>query len=615
MSIPSSSSVDRLAVLSEIALTLSGELDRRRLYEGIVQGARRLLAVPIAVAFSWDPGRSELTTEASSGVPPVQLALPPADLPPCIARAFTDRATVSVADFSAQPGSALFGERKMAAAAVTPLLRQGQPLGVVLVAHRADGQGSLAPEDLRLLEILAGHVALALGNAEALAGATRRLARAEELAASYRGILESRERETVLLRALDCATTLLGADRAAIYLTDRKEDLSFVAARRLSRHYVESVSKLYRRSVGGIALLARAPIYVADMSTDPRTRVLHDVASSEGLRSMLLVPLIHRADVLGAVALYHDIVWTYDPEDIAPVRGLADQIALALTNASLHTRTQRQLAELRVVDQAARGVAAGGAPAERLRRAASAIVTGGVAQAAWLFDADLMLAAHAGVSALTDEDAAACARAALGSGKPVVHVASAEPLVGAPIAAAGDVHGALVLPAPRRPRPEGRPATLFLTFGEDPPEDAHEVLATIAAQIATALNAAARVEAATAAVARLHGALAAVRDGIIVFDDKGRVAFHNARALELHGLDGEDPTGWTAAEWARATRTCYAEPDAHLAVVDGRRVELDIVRPKPRTIVRVATPVRGGHVVLYQLAASEDAAVRGSRKR
>jgi GAF domain-containing protein len=617
-----------MSVLHEIALALSGELDRRRLYEGIVQGARRLLGVPIAAVMSWDPGRGELVTEAASGELP-QVALPPNQLPALIGRAFEERNTVMVDDFEAQPRTkspryAL--ARRLGAAAATPLLRRqlasrdpdatnpgsGQeraPIGIIFVAHRRDEvpASTLDLEDVRVLEVLAEHVAEALSNAETVAGAIRRLARVEELAGAYRSIVEARDRDVIVSRALDCATTILGADRAAVYLADRRESLVHAAGRRLSRHYLEAVGKGYRRSVGQTVMLARAPIYVADMSTDPRTRVLHDIAAAEGIRSALVVPLLYRNELMGALALYHDLVWRYDAEDITPVKGLADQVALALANAALHDQTQRQLAELRVLDAVVRGVSEPVTEEERERRAVQAITMGGGATCAWVFRSHpggLRLAAHAGMSTIAEEDAADAAVAALEAQKTITHPLRGEALVAAPIVYREELLGVLVLSPPRAPRNEGRPGTTHVQFGEENlPAERHEFASTAAGQLATAITHARLYAAAHDASSRLAAILVSMPDGILVYDQAERIVFYNEHALDLLELKGTDPTGWGQKEWIAAMRDRHTDfeavaaavEQAKAAVVSGgavHRMDLEFSRPRRRVLERISAPVR-----------------------
>src|SRR5262249_22659704 len=158
---PLPTSAGRLAVLQEVLQALSGDLDPRRLYEGAVSGARRLLGVPLAVALAWDPGRGELVIEAVSSDAAAAPLLPAADLSLRAGPAYGSRTTIVVEDRDAHPRApAVARALRLGAAAATPLVGAGSALGVIFVAHFKDGGpvDGLSSEDLRLLELLANHV-------------------------------------------------------------------------------------------------------------------------------------------------------------------------------------------------------------------------------------------------------------------------------------------------------------------------------------------------------------------------------------------------------------------------------------------------------------------------
>jgi PAS domain S-box-containing protein len=601
----------RLSVLHEIALALSGELDRTRLYEGIVQGARRLLGAPISMFFTWDPGRELLVSEAISGdAPPVEIA--PADVPYCIGPAYGEKTTVAAEELGGRARAPAFARALgLRAAVAAPLVNQGQVTGVLFVADTS--RPAFTAEEVRLVELLAGHVALALANAETVTTAARRLARAEELGASLRGITDAHDRETIVERALDCATTVLGADRGAVYVADDRLDIVYVAGRRLSRPYLDAVARHYRRSVGGIASLTRTPIYVSDMATDPRTRVLHDLARREGLRAMLLVPLIHRGELTGALSVYHDVAWSYTGDDIAPVRALADQLALCLASAALQKQKERQLAQLRVLDQIARALArpidpeaAGSGVAERCRRGAQAIVGAGGALAAWIFGPDGHPIASAGASTL---DGQSIARAALEARAPVAE----GQLVAAPVATATQQFGVLVLQPVHPPRPEARPQTVHVTLVEEA-EISLDSIANTAAQIGVYLANARLVADALVVSTRLAAVVDCMPDAVLVYDRNDRVILYNNKMLELWGIDpSTDLHGWTPDDFRKRYSDRVRDSKVSSEIVRlvtshvdaAQRHKFEIIAPTRRWVERLVTPVKTesgqpiGQVVVY----------------
>jgi GAF domain-containing protein len=470
---PSADLSARLATLHEIMRALAAEPDTRRLHEAAAQGARSLLDAPAALVVTRGEDRRTFNVEASAGAAP-------AELPLSLAHALDQRHA--------------FTEDWAAAGAQTVVVPLGgemraQALVIVLQPGRRAGK-----DDLALAELLGQHVALALVHAAGAASSARRIARVEEHAAALRRIAEAHERGAVIERALDTATTLLGADRAAIFLVGARDDVVEAWSRRLSKQYVEVISRGYRASAGALLVRTGAPIYLADVSTDPRTRVVHELAREEGLRSALLVPLLHRGRPLGAVALYHDISWTYDTEDLTLVRAFADQLALSLADSALHAEHARRLRQLHLLQTmvaagAERGEHASGL--ERARRALAAMVAGGL-PCAWLYLREgraLRLVAHAGASALDGRVSEEAARAALAVRRALTHVSGdAPPLAAAPLGAREPV-GALVVAPPLPPPPKPRPGTLHLVLETiEGYADLDPFIGTAAAQLYTLLD-------------------------------------------------------------------------------------------------------------------------------
>jgi PAS domain S-box-containing protein len=375
--------------------------------------------------------------------------------------------------------------------------------------------------------------------------------------------------------------------------------------------------------VGGLLPLTRSPVFVADMGSDPRTRVIHEAATREGIRSMMLVPLVTRDVVVAALALYHDVVYSYDAGEVAQVRALADQVALALAGAALHQQTLRQLAQLRALDAVQRAVSDPGSDPgnERVRcgSATQAIVSGGGATRAWVFHvrgSELDLVASAGATALADDASRAAARAALDAGKVLTHAGGTDVLVAAPIAHQGRVLGALVLAPPRPPHIEPGRGTLIVQASEDRelPQARHEFASTAAGQLAVAIANARLYDEARAMSVQLQAVIAAMPDGIIVFDRNDRVVFYNRKMTEAYGLEGVDLTGWTPADFVREISACLADPNVALEIarrVQGEersrvhRIEFELVRPRRRVIERISAPVLApdgssfGQVVMY----------------
>lgn len=481
--------LERLALLHDVAQSLSRELDERRLFEGVALGVRRLLDTPVVLVARWDAGREELVPGALLGAEAPRPGLAPAEMPACCGRAFLERRTVVVEDLEAHPRAFRLPRGPVLHASVaTPLLRDGASVGVLFAAH-VDPARRIGAEDARLLELLASHVVLVLDGAATLAAATRRLARLDELSHAVTSLLEARTRDAVIDRALDCATTLLGGDRAAFFAFSDGAILEG-AARRLSAAHLARIREEHEKNRSFVPAAA-GPVVIRDAPNDPRLFSLRDLLLADGIRTVVRLSVERHRHASGVLVLYHEVDWAYDVEEKRTLRAFGEQLALALGNAALHEEMARKVATLRALDGHARAVAQAGDVESRARASVQALVAGGAA-AAWVWVADrgqLVLAGEAGHAATPVGKARALAEAAMRSAESAPpSPACADRLIAAPLLDGEELLGALVLVPSRPSRPEPRPGTLIVRFGDDEPAIAErELVSTAAVQLSVAL--------------------------------------------------------------------------------------------------------------------------------
>jgi GAF domain-containing protein len=474
-----------LATLHEVLRAVADEGDPRRLWEALAQGSCALLGAPVALAVAPSGtararAGEDLSVEALAGWPEAPHAIPPAAV-----RALAENRCIVEDDARLADAT---GETLRSLMAV-PLAREGRVLGALLVAHTR----RFAADEQHLFELLAIHGALALVHAQSTALAARRLARVEEHAAAWQRLGDPDSVDLVVDRALDVATTLLAADRAAIYLFDQGENIYVAYGRRLSRRYLEAISHSYKQSAGGLLVRTGSPLYIADIASDPRTRVVHEAAREEGLHSGLLVPLLAENRMFGGVGLYHDLPWTWDPSDLTLVRAFADQLVTTIANADCREQGERRRQHLAIVGGLARALARVARGLPRLQNGLAGMVAEGV-PSAWLFAAPdahsggrPVRRAHAGASALDIRVPEETALAALAAGQVVRHgLPSGDALVAAPLP--GDPPAAVLVIKPPRPRAvEPRPGTSVLQLQPRPlSPEVDDLVTTCAAQLYTA---------------------------------------------------------------------------------------------------------------------------------
>jgi sigma-B regulation protein RsbU (phosphoserine phosphatase) len=159
--------------------------------------------------------------------------------------------------------------------------------------------------------------------------------------------------EQLLPRIPELIARLIEFQAFAVYLYDAKRGeirLTYAVG------YPES-ARGYRLKVGqgmvGKAILERRPILVGDVSGDP-----HYVTIVSGARSQLVVPLLHKAQPIGALNLLGERLNQFTETDLAILRHFGAHVAVALANARLFERERADAETFETLAEIGRDMAA-----------------------------------------------------------------------------------------------------------------------------------------------------------------------------------------------------------------------------------------------------------------
>jgi PAS domain S-box-containing protein len=247
----------------------------------------------------------------------------------------------------------------------TPLLSEGQPLGVISVGNQAGRRFGTADE--HVLALLAPGAVIALENAQLYHAEQERRREAEQrrrIAEGLRDILtalnSNRSLDDILNLIVRQARDLLSADAVAIYqLSDQHGDESILKVRAsvgLSEAYVARMFVAMGAGAVGRAALHRKPFaisnttefFAAEMERY-RDQIPNDLVSmleemTQTYCAMMAVPMLSRDDLYGTIALYYREVRELSSEEIDLVVAFADQAALAIENARFSEQVQQAAA-------------------------------------------------------------------------------------------------------------------------------------------------------------------------------------------------------------------------------------------------------------------------------
>lgn len=217
----------------------------------------------------------------------------------------------------------------------------GQPLDLQVAAADTGEQfgslrllanGDLPPEARSLADSLAA----SLGKAAAHEREAHR--RAAELTTIYNTsmmLAEARDLSTVLTRTVQLVAEVMQVKGTGIRLIDQERDeLRFVAVHGLSEQYLKSAPVSLSAAAIDQSALTNGYEQVPDLWVDPRVH-FPDILKTEGIVSILSVPLRYRQRPIGFLRAYASERRIFSTAEIDLMRAVAAQAGAAIANARL----------------------------------------------------------------------------------------------------------------------------------------------------------------------------------------------------------------------------------------------------------------------------------------
>jgi len=144
--------------------------------------------------------------------------------------------------------------------------------------------------------------------------------------------------------AVDRVRELLVADRLAVYLMDEGERLETAAERDLTGPHLRIGERLLELAIGP-ARGGRGLVLVTDALQDPQLAGVRDAIEEVGIEAALGVLLRAGVHLIGLLAVYPERGRTLTESEDSLLRALVAQLAVAVQNAQLHERVERESGE------------------------------------------------------------------------------------------------------------------------------------------------------------------------------------------------------------------------------------------------------------------------------
>jgi two-component system, NtrC family, sensor kinase len=235
-----------------------------------------------------------------------------------------------------------------------PLLRDGNPVGVIIVARTV--VQPFSEKQIELVTTFADQAVIAIENVrlfDEVQARTRDLSESLQQQTATADVLKIISRstfdlQTVLQTLIESAARFCDADKAII-LRERGGAFYRAEAYGFSREFMDYVRDIpieaERGSASGRALLEGRVVHIPDVQADPEYALV-EVRRLGDYRTILCVPMLREGAPIGVLVLTRSEVRPFTDKQIELVTTFADQAAIAIENVRLFESVEARTREL-----------------------------------------------------------------------------------------------------------------------------------------------------------------------------------------------------------------------------------------------------------------------------
>ena len=332
-----------VAALREIARALSTTWDLDSTLDLIARKTTEMMHVDSCAIYLLDPDGETLRLRASTGLS--QRALGRATLR--IGEGMTGYAVkgnkpVYAAHAHQDPHFKWVAEAQETAfnsLLATPLIIETQPQAIGAINVQTKEIHYFSETEVELLAFISDLAAGALAKARLLDQQKQRIEEMQALAELSEVITSPQYLDDMLNVVTEMAAKSMDASVCSIFLiNESRTHLELRSAKRTTSPYSHREPLPIEAGIVGKVAATGKPIYIRDVRTDP-AYLGTELATAEGLVSLLSVPLAVRDRVIGVMNCYTSEARAFTSEQHALLTTLANQTALAIENARLVTNT------------------------------------------------------------------------------------------------------------------------------------------------------------------------------------------------------------------------------------------------------------------------------------
>jgi signal transduction histidine kinase len=326
---------ERLNLLYHVGNVIHSTLDPQEALQLIVSEAVRVMRASSGSVVLINPTSNFLEIQASKGLPPnaAELKLRVGEgITGWVARVGQP---VRIGDVTRDPRYIML-QRNVRSELAVPLEVNGEVRGVLNVD--SDVENAFSADDQELLEALAVQAARVIHNTWLYEQLRLKARLFESLANVSRTINSTLNLDDALQVVTAEACVLMRAKVSSLMMLDDSRDwLDLRASYGAGDSYLSKPRLNIGESLLGVVVRRKKPLQVANVQTSSRYQNVQ-VARSEGLVSLLSVPLLFAGQAIGTLSVYTGQPYNFSNEEIRILSALAELSAIAIEKARLYER-------------------------------------------------------------------------------------------------------------------------------------------------------------------------------------------------------------------------------------------------------------------------------------
>ncbi len=328
-----------LNVFQTVTDAVSGTLNVGEVLDLIVKKIPEVLHLKGATIRLLNETGTELKLVAAHGLSEKYLNKGPVDTEENV-RAALNENPVAISDATTDPRIRYrkeAAEEGIKSMLTLPIIARGKVIGVLrlLTGHPRN----FSPEEVDFAASLAKQCGTAIENARLYEGQHREIEYLKTIQEVSRAISSTLNVREVLDMIVQKIPRIMNTKAATIRLLDDSgKKLELVASFGLSERYLNRGPVDAEESIS-VALGGR-PLAIYDATTDPRI-FYRDEAREEGIRSMLVVPVVVQERIIGIMRLLTGECRLFRQDEIEFAVALAEQGGIAIENARMYEKMKK----------------------------------------------------------------------------------------------------------------------------------------------------------------------------------------------------------------------------------------------------------------------------------